>query len=372
MKKILVLIIVCICMLPCNVSANDNMDTLDYYDFTEIEEFLEDNDSGFSFSDTVKEFYEGNTDAGFTNMGNAIIEGITGELVAQKGTLFKIIAIGIVAALMTNITSVFLTGEISETGFYVVFMLLLNALLAGYVAFLVMINKAVSLLIDAVNVMVPVYILSIGFASGASGATAFYGLISMVIAIIENLIKGFVIPLINIFLLVGFVNNVSGGNFLSRAYELIKSLVQWMLKALLSIVIGMNVVRGMINPVVDGLKTSSFGKAVSMIPGIGTTLSSVSRIVLGTGILIKNSIGMAAMAAIAAVCFMPVVKAVAISVGYKLAGALLEPVSDKRVVNVINCVYEALILLTKALLYSVVFFMLTIAMICNSTNQNLG
>lgn len=372
MKKILVTAIVFLGIFSCMVSADENMGEPGYYDFSEIEEFLDENGSDFSFTETVKEFYDGNSDAGFMNIGNALISGITGEFVAQKSMLFKIIAIGIVAALMTNITSVFLTGEISETGFYVVFMLLLNSLLAGYVAFVVMINKAMSLLIDAVNVMVPVYVLSLGFASGASGATAFYGLISMVIAIIENLIKGFVIPLINIFLLVGFINNVSDGKFLSRTYELIKSLVQWMLKALLSVVIGMNVVRGMINPVVDGLKTTSFGKAVSMIPGIGTTLSSVSQIVLGSGVLIKNSIGMAAMAAIASVCFMPVVKAVTISVGYKLAGAVLEPVSDKRVVNVINCVYEALILLTKALLYSVVFFMLTIAMICNSTNGNQG
>ena len=374
MKKIIIAILVFVAAWPVNgvLGKEETSFGPEDYDFSEIDGFMENNDSDFSFSDTVNEFYKGNSDAGFENIGKVIIEGLSGELVAQKSVIFKIIAIGIIAALMTNVTSVFLTGEISETGFYVVFMLLLNALITGYVSMAYMINKAMGLLIDGMNVIVPVYVLSLGFASGASSATAFYGLISLIIAIIENLIKGFILPLINVFLLVGMINNLSGGNFLSRAYELIKTIIEWMLKALLSVVIGMNVVRGMINPVVDGLKTSSFGKAVSMIPGIGTTLSGVSQIVLGTGILIKNSIGMAAMTAIIVLCFMPVIKSVAISIGYKLAGAALEPVSDKRVVNVINCVYEAAVLLTKTLLYSIVFFLLTIAIICNSTNQNPG
>ena len=46
------------------------------------------------------------------------------------------------------------------------------------------------------------------------------------------------------------------------------------------------------------IKTSTMGKAVGLIPGIGNALGSMSNVILGSGTLIKNSIGMAAMIAI--------------------------------------------------------------------------
>ncbi len=59
-----------------------------------------------------------------------------------------------------------------------------------------------------------------------------------------------------------------------------------------------------------------------------------------------------------------------ISIGYKAAGAILEPVSDKRIVGAVNGLYESTVLLAKILLYAVVFFLLTLAIICNATNHN--
>ena len=59
------------------------------------------------------------------------------------------------------------------------------------------------------------------------------------------------------------------------------------------------------------------------------------------------------------------------SVAYKGAGALMEPVSDKRIINSISGIYEAMGMLAKTLLYAVVFFLLSIAIVCSSTNYNM-
>ncbi len=65
------------------------------------------------------------------------------------------------------------------------------------------------------------------------------------------------------------INNVTEGNLLTKVMELIKTAVEWILKALMSLVIGINIIQSMISPIVDTVKTSSFGKAASMIPGVG-------------------------------------------------------------------------------------------------------
>ena len=80
---------------------------------------------------------------------------------------------------------------------------------------------------------------------------------------------------------------------------------------------------------------------------------------------------MASMIAVIVLCFIPVIKAVAMSIGYKFAGAMLEPVSDKRISNAVNGIYESIVLLAKTLLYGVVFFLLTMAIVCYSTNRTV-
>lgn len=376
-----ILVLSCICRIKVYGGENSNniiYDTekdgindygdLDYYDFDEIEDVLEQMECGMDFDETVKKFMSGDTEGSLKELGQAVINGMFKELAAQKTLIFRIILIGIVAALFSNIAKAFLSGSISDTGFYITYILLLGTLSAGYGVLASMITEAIKSLLELMEAIIPVFILSIGFASGQSSAMAFYQVVVIIIIFIEKILLSVIVPLIYIFMIANLINNITGENFLTKACELLKTAINWILKALLSIVIGINVVQSMLSPVVDSIKTSTLGKAASVIPGIGQVLNSVSGIILGAGSLIKNAIGMAAMVAIVSVCFVPVIKTVIISIAYKAAGAILEPVSDKRIIQAINGIYESMVLLGKTLLYAIVFFLLTVAIICSATN----
>lgn len=342
-----------------------------FYDFTDIDDIIG-TESDFDFGEAVEQFMSGNVGGGFEGLGGAIMDVLVGELAAQKEVIFRIVLVGIIAALFTNIATAFLSGGISNTGFYITFMLLMCLLTAGYAVTASMVGAALDRLLEFMEAVVPAYVLSIGFAAGTASATAFYQVITIVIVLIQNFLKGFILPMVYIYMVTNLIDNVTEGGLFTRVIELMKTVIEWILKALMSLVIGINIIQSMISPVIDSVKTSAFGKAASVIPGIGGVLTSVSGIIIGSGTLIKNSIGMAAMVAVVALCFTPVVKAVIISIGYKAAGAILEPVSDKRIISAVNGLYESTVLLAKTLLYAVVFFMLTIAIICNATNYNVS
>ena len=344
--------------------------TADYYDYSAIDRFLREDDVSFDFGRTVRKFFNGDAESGITDMGEALMDTLWGELSAQKTLLIKITIIGIIAALFTNLATAFLSGSTSQTGFYITFMMLMCVLAGGYAVTADMTAKAIDRLLGLMETIVPVYVMSVGFASGSATGAGVYQVIAIIMTMIQNVMLKGVLPMIYIYMIMNFIDNITEGNFLGKACELMKTIINWVMKALMSFVIGLNLIQGMISPVVDNIRTSAVGKALSVVPGVGGALSSVSGVILGAGTLIKNSIGAAAMLAIAAVCFVPALKAAAISIGYKAAGAILEPVSDKRVVNAVNGVYESTVLLAKLLLYSAVFFILTIAVICNSTNMN--
>ena len=369
MKKIIIFVTLWIFLCPVSVLGDEIMpQDVEYYDYSEIDEVM---GADFDFEETVNLFVSGNSDEALKNIGNGIVSVIFSELSSQKTVLIKIISIGIIAAVFTNFSTSFTNGNIADTGFYLTFTAILGMLVAGYAIVANLVVSAIGRLLQLMEAIVPVYILSVGFAAGQSTALGVYQIIAMVIVFIEQIIISFVIPMIYMYMIFGLLNNIVSGSFLTKACELLKTIVNWVLKALLSVIIGLNVIQGLINPVVDRVKASTLGKTAGMIPGIGNTLSSMSEIILGSGALIKNSIGMAAVVAIIVVSFVPVIKVIIMSIGYKACGAVLEPISDKRVVNAVSGIYDSMALLGKTLLYGVVFFILTIAIVCSTTNHNL-
>lgn len=370
MKSVILGIVLCI-MFPVMAYGNEDYSDLSDYDFSDIQEIL-DEEGGVDFEETVKQIMSGEDSGGTGKISEIISSTILYELEKEKDVIIKVLLIGLAAAMFSNISGAILNGKISETGFYITYLSLVVALTAGYSVIASMVTRTMELLIELMGAFVPVYIVSIGFSTGSNSAEAFYRVIVVVITLIEKILLKVIIPMIYMYLITNIINNMADGKLFSKTCELIKTIVDWLLKGLLSFVIGINLIRGLINPIVDSIKMGTWGKVLSGIPGIGGALNSVSGIVLASGTLIKNAIGIGGVVAIAGICFVPVIKALIVSLAYKLSGAMLEPVSDKRVVNSINSIYVSIVLLMKTLLYAVVFFLLTIAVICSSTNYNIS
>lgn len=355
-------------IFPSVAYGKEDYSDISDYDFSDIQEILDD-EEGIDFEETVKQLMKGE---GGTGIGELIVNTAFYELQKEKDVIIKVLLIGLAAAMFSNISGAVLNGKISETGFYITYLSLVLALTAGYGVIASMVTKTMELLTELMGAIVPVYVVSIGFSTGSNSAEAFYRVIIIVITLIENVLIRVIIPMIYVYMIANIINNMADGKMFTKTCELIKTIVDWLLKGMLSFVIGINLIRSLINPIVDSIKMGTFGKVLSGIPGIGGALNSVSGIVLASGTLIKNAIGIGGVIAIISICFVPVIKALIVSLGYKLAGAVLEPVSDKRVVNSVNSIYVSIVMLMKTLLYAIVFFLLTIAIICSSTNYHVS
>ena len=105
-----------------------------------------------------------------------------------------------------------------------------------------------------------------------------------------------------------------------------------------------------------------------MIPGIGGGLGAVSQIVMGSGILIKNTAGAAAVVILLILAVIPILKLAILMVLYYMAAAVMQPVCDKRLVSCMMGAATGHGLLLKLVGYSLALFVLTIAVLCVSTN----
>ena len=206
----------------------------------------------------------------------------------------------------------------------------------------------------------------------SNSAAAFYEMAFLVIYLVQYVMLYFLAPLVQVFVAMQFLNYVLEGEKFTRMCELLEDIMRWAVKIMVTLVMGLNVVQGLIYPAVDRLKTTSWSKTVSMIPGIGNSANAIGEMLIGTGMVIKNSVGVAAMLLLVVLFAVPLIKIGVLTFLYKLIAAVLEPITDKRIAGSINGVYKGSVLAGKLMLTSLFLFFVTIAMITASTSFVAG
>ena len=247
------------------------------------------------------------------------------------------------------------------------YMLLIAIALSSFQVVLDSAAAGIEKLIIFMRALGPVYFLSVAVAAGSSTSIVFYNLVLFLIYIVELLVLNFLIPLLHIYMVVKMLNYISTEEYLSKLTELIEFLVNWISKTLLTAVIGLNLIQGLITPAVDSLKRGALSKGVEALPAIGDAIGGVTEVLLGTAVLMKNGIGVAGAIICILICAIPALQILAMTFLYKLVAALIQPVSDKRIVGCISAVGEGSRMLLKIVFMTGVLFLLTIAIVAATT-----
>lgn len=288
-----------------------------------------------------------------------------------KRTVVHIMIITIAAAILSNFSSVFNNSQISDISFYVVYMLMLTVLMKSFVAVTSIAGEAVNALIEFMKSLIPAYYLALTFAGKTTTAMIFYQVILMIITGIHLIFSNLILPLINIYVVLMLVNNISKEDFLSRLAQLIKGVIEWLLKAMLTVVIGFNIIQSLVAPAIDAFRTTMLNKTVSAIPGVGNAVNAVTDMVIGSAVIIKNGVGVATLVVLVVLSLTPLTQLWIFSVMYKLSAAVMQPVSDSRMISCIGSVGDGTKLLIKVVTTSLVLFMLTVAIITATTTTSV-
>ena len=144
-------------------------------------------------------------------------------------------------------------------------------------------------------------------------------------------------------------------------------MIKFLLKGFLSVLLGVQLIQSMILPAVDSMKNTVLQKGMSAIPGIGSGLNSAMTMVIGSAVVIKNSIG---AVGILVLIVPPVIEITAVVLTYLLAGIMIQPISDKRITGAMDAVIQSGKLMLSMIFTMALLFILSVALIAFSTNVN--
>lgn len=342
---------------------------LDTFDFREIDAVVSDimPEGKMEFGETVMKIMNGELEFSADLLVRLLEDQFFYEFRTGKEGLIRILLIAILAAVFTNFSEVLKNGQIGGIGFYVFYMLLITVALNSFQLVLNSATVGIERLIVFMRALGPVYFLAVAIAAGSSTSIVFYNLVLFFIYIVELLVLNFLIPLLHVYMVVKMLNYISTEDYLSKFAELIEFLISWISRALLTAVIGLNLIQGLITPAVDSLKRGMLSKGMEALPAIGDAIGGVTEVLLGTAVLIKNGIGVAGALICMLICLVPALQILSVTLLYKLAAALIQPVSDRRIVGCISAVGDGSRLLLKLVFMTGVLFLLTISIVAATT-----
>lgn len=340
------------------------------FDFSELDDSLQKlfPKEKIRFSDVTASMMSGNLEETGKIFFRYIGDQFGYEFRTNRKNLVYMLLIAVIAAILTNFSGAFQSRQVSEISFYVLYMLLITMCLTTFRVAMEGLEGKLEALLDFMRLLCPGYFMAVSLASGSSSSLMFYGIVLIVIYVVELVVLRFLLPLINVYIMIQAMNYLVGENILSELADLIRKFITWILRTLLGCVIGLNVIQGLLSPTIDTLKRSTVTKTVAAVPGIGNLFGGVTDILLGTAVLIKNGIGMAGAVVLLLICCVPVIQMITMTFLYKFAAAIVQPVSDKRITGCIRSVSEGYGLMIKVLYTTLLLFLITIAVVASATS----
>ncbi|MCI8859876.1 MAG: hypothetical protein HFI71_10260 [Lachnospiraceae bacterium] len=347
-------------------------ETMDSYleelDFSDIDNMLKQQQGTeeLDFKELVEKLVNGEEiDKGW--LMEEILSSVFSEVAEFRGTLVQMVLLCVVFAILYNFANVFENPAVTDISFYMVYMLLLVLLMRSFFILRDISVTVISHMMDFLKVMIPTFTASMAFSGQITTAAGFYDLTFILIYALEWLMQYLIIPAVQIYVALELINHLTEEDMISRMTALVKSGILWCMKCLFTIVVGINVVQNLLTPVIDTFKSGIIAKTAGLVPGLGTSINAVTEIMVGSGIIIKNGIGVAAILILLVLCAGPLIKVWVMTFLYKLLEAMIQPVADKRMIGCIGSAGEGGRLLGKVVVTTTVMFLVTIAMITAAT-----
>lgn len=324
----------------------------------------------FSFLDIYNLLLEGKVEEAVGQALEGFYENITGEIMQNRELLVRLVVLVIIAAIFSNYSSLLKFSYVGEQGFYITYLMIAVLLMQSFTLVYDLAEETVYYIKDIMECLLPAFYMSVVLCGGLTTSQMVNSMFLWMLSFVEKTLLVIILPAIRIYFLIALLNQINTQDRFSKLAGLLKQGIRFLLKAIVTGIIGLNVMKSILVPVYDNAKYSVLQKGLSVIPG-GASLSGLSTILLGAGVLIKNSVGITAVIVLLVLGSIPLLKIFCFYIVYRVILALVQPISDKRILSGIQAAADSTGILLRAAATSIVLSVLSIAIVILTTNVKL-
>lgn len=320
--------------------------------------------------DYVKEFMKtGNGKFSFQKLFESVAGYFFREVIASFKLMIMLLIICVICALLTNLQKAFSNEGLSDIAYFACYSLIIIIVARSFYIGVNEVKAATGNITDFMAALIPVLLTLLAAGGGIVQSTIMDPIIIVAINVSARIFMDLLLPLILIGFVLQFVNNISEDYKVDRLAKLLNQMVLWIQGLVMTVFIAIVTIRGINAKAIDQVTAKTAKFAVdNFVPIVGKALSDAISTVVGYSVVLKNAISSIGLIVLIAIVIFPIIKVLALALIYKLTAALVQPISDKRIVNCINAAGDTLILLMSCLISISVMFFIMIAIIASSGN----
>lgn len=278
-----------------------------------------------------------------------------------------IIIIAIVCSLLKQLQDAFDNNKISNIAYFTCFASMIVVISKSFYLSIQVANTSITSISNFMYALVPIMIVLFATLGNVTQSVFMDPVLISTINICIIIISKIIFPLITFSFVLSFVNNLSDDYKISKLSSLIKKSVLWIQGIMMTSFVTMLTIRSIASATIDDvtMKTAKFAVDTA-IPIVGKSLSDAISTVAGYTLLLKNSIGTIGMIVIILIMVAPIIKLFCISGIYKVTGALLQPISDKKLADCVDSVGSCITLIMSCVICITVMCFIMVAILTAS------
>lgn len=314
------------------------LNLLDWESIEQLEEELQDampNDISFHLKEEMGKLLSGQNELSVTSILTYIVRSLFNEagIFIKFGARFVLIVL--LCNLLQALSSSFKSKDTAKIGFFVCYMVILLSVVQS---FEVMIRLAIEVIEHMTQVMLICIPILLAFMA-TSGFNISAGTMAPVIvtslSLMSYFMKIIVLPCIISVVILEIMSVMSEEFKVNKLVGLFYKGIKWVMRSILLVSVSLLGLYRLVMPGVDlTVKKATVKFSTAFIPVVGNAVGGTIDFITQGSMLIKNTFSAGVIMWLLILVSIPLIKIFAYVCVYQIAGAIIEPIGDKRMATI--------------------------------------
>ena len=341
---------------------------------TDIEQFIaglkltgEELFSG-SFLDNIKNVINGTTSFDYVDFFSYVIRVVFDDILEYIPLLSIIVVVCIICSFVGHLSPDGQGDKINKVIYFACFSLVAVMVFSAFKGLLENTTVALNSIKTQMQLVFPILLTLITSIGSIVTVSTFQPAVVLLTSTVSSLITSLLVPLFLFSFVFNIVGNLSSNVKLEKCSKFIFSLFKWILGAVVAVFMTVLSLQGIMASVTDSIsiKTTKFALK-SYVPIVGGFVSDGLGLLVASGVLIKNAVGLTGLLVLGSTIIVPVVEIAIFSLGLKLVSAVVEPLSNNNMANFLYNSSKCLNMLVACVVCMGFMYILTVGlMMCTS------
>ncbi len=354
--------------------ASELVDLSQEIDLSQVKDLLQQLDKDvqealpeFSLSRIFEDLKSGKLNLSPENLGSSIFKAILKEVVVNAPLIAKLLVLAVLCAVINQLQLAF-TGEVGKVARMLVYLVLFGLAITSFRLALDIGNAAIDNMVSFMQATLPVMYTILLAMGSITSAALFKPIVMGSLVFLASVMKNIVLPLFFLSIVLRLFNNISPQFKLTKFASLLEFGGKFSIGIVLTVFIGIMSVQGVTGGVADGVTLRTAKYSADLIPVVGKFFKDAVELVVSSGLLLKNALGIVSLLAIIFITLSPVIKIIAMMFTFKISAALVEPLGEKELADSLQDMSKGLLYIFTAVASVGIMFFMAITIIIGAGN----